>query len=267
MSPLQFVQSNLFTLIDRPNFVFQLPSLDRLSWESIVSSSEERERLEFTGDAYMAAAVTENLYRVIPKGSPHIYTVARSALTANTTFARIMDRLGFNSPEISTKSSGDAFEAIIGAAKKENLKALDYWFRTNYMQLVIYTADACRSLPSKGKSAKLTPLLAIVKLRLLGRGSPAKQRRSALSSPGRIIRKKRRLLNSPSIRARRTIDLTVDDCCSESKDDDADGDIVQISFDEFARSRQRNALNRCPPATKNMADPRLGAPTNPIVVD
>lgn len=45
-----------------------------------------------------------------------------------------------------------------------------------------------------------------------------------------------RLLNSPSPRLRRTIDLTVD---SDWEDDNSQDDIVQISFEEFSKAQVR----------------------------
>jgi hypothetical protein len=39
---------------------------------------------------------------------------------------------------------GDAFEAIIGAKKKEDPDALDKWFKTYYMPLLVHAAEICR---------------------------------------------------------------------------------------------------------------------------
>ncbi|KAE9408172.1 hypothetical protein BT96DRAFT_914134 [Gymnopus androsaceus JB14] len=250
MAPMHYVQSKLFTaLIDRHDFNFQLPTLSQSSWDTIVGNGEERERLEFTGDAYMTAAVGENLYSVFPDGSPFLYTISRNALTANSTFARIMDRLGFGNPRLSTKASGDAFESIIGAKKQESPALLDQWFRTYYLPLLVYTADVCRSLPRKGKPSKSRTVLSSIRLRSQY-GSPARRIRSVLSSPASLTRKQsvksRLLISSPSKRLlsiptkfpRRTIDLTVD---SDSEDVNSkdENEIVQISFQEFSKSQQQ----------------------------
>jgi len=255
-----YVQKSLFTLIDKPDFNFRLPTLSQTTWDNIVHDDEERERLEFTGDAYMTAAVGDALYRVMPQGSPFLYTVARSALTANRTFAHIMERMGFSTAGQSIKSMGDAFESIIGAKQKEDPAALDEWFQSQYMQLLAYSANVCRSLPEKGKAAKSRSLLASIRLRAMGYGSPAKQKRPTFSSPRTRLKKKiknRTLYNSPTTRPRRTIDLTAD----SDWEDQHDEEIVQISFEQFSQRAK-------PPPITNVKDPTvLGASTNPIVVD
>ncbi|KIK70906.1 hypothetical protein GYMLUDRAFT_235309 [Collybiopsis luxurians FD-317 M1] len=282
--PLWFVQSKLFKVIDQPDFDFQLPTLSRNSWDNIVNSNEERERLEFIGDSYMAATVSDSLYRVMPEGSPFLYTVeqlislpnvARSALTSNSTFARLMDRLGFGSHQISTKSLGDAFESIIGAAHKEGPGTLNQWFRMYYMQLLIHTADACRSLPSKGKSAKPRPILASIRLRSIVYGSPVRQKR-LLASPAGKKRSRTKLFKSTSSRSRQTIDLTADNDDEISlprkiSNEDDDPDIVQISYQEFLRSQQRKAPHSKAMVTvshsSSVDNASAGALSNPIIVD
>ncbi|KAF8832271.1 hypothetical protein HHX47_DHR1001590 [Lentinula edodes] len=263
MVPSYYVQlqNRLFRFIDQANFDFALPKLSRPTWEIIINDNDERERLEFIGDFYMAAAVGENLCRSLPNGTPHQYT-----LTSNSTYSAIMKRLGFSNPQDDRKSPGDAFESIIGAKKKEDSVSLDKWFQTYYMRLLIYIADACRcgvvpfivyellarvlahsSLAPKGKAAKPRPLLTLIRLRSIGQGSPievgtaaARKIRSSLSPRSvQVKRKQRHILKSPSIRSRRTIDLTIDsdqedNKCYGSKDDDG---VAQISFEEFNKSQ------------------------------
>ncbi|KAF5385482.1 hypothetical protein D9757_005349 [Collybiopsis confluens] len=284
--PLRFVQNKVFRLIDSPDFTFQLPILSRSSWDTITDSNDERERLvstklytlathsssherqEFIGDSYMAATISENLYRILPEGSPFIYTVARSALTANSTFARLMNRLGFCNNQISTKSMGDAFESIIGAAHRESLKRLNRWFRTYYMQLLILTAETCRALPSKGKSAKPRPLLASIRLRSINHNSPVISRR-LFPSPAGKKKLRGRLSKSTPVQFRPTIDLTIDSDEENSALNDNrsrdDPDIIQISYEEFCAISPLPRTNGLFDASATELDG--GNPANPIIID
>ncbi|KAJ3883329.1 hypothetical protein F5051DRAFT_391873 [Lentinula edodes] len=285
MVPSYYVQlqNKLFRFIDQADFDFALPKLSRPTWEIIINDNDERERLEFIGDFYMAAAVGENLCRCLPNGTPHQYTVARSALTSNSTYSAIMKRLGFSNPQDDRKSPGDAFESIIGAKKKEDSVSLDKWFQTYYMRLLIYIADACRSLAPKGKAAKPRPLLTLIRLRSIGQGSPATRKICSSLSPRsvQVKRKQRHILKSPTIRSRRTIDLTIDsdqedNRCHGIKDDDG---VAQISFEEFNKSQipfyHSMISPHHRPTTRRMIDFKstsvsasaLGTSTNPIVVD
>ncbi|KAJ4486040.1 hypothetical protein J3R30DRAFT_3443466 [Lentinula aciculospora] len=278
------LQNKLFELIDQASFDFTLPKLSRLTWETIINDNDERERQEFIGDFYMSAAVGENLCRCLPDGSPHQYTVARSALTSNSTYSTIMHRLGFNNPRNDRKSLGDAFESIIGAKKKEDLASLDAWFQTYYLRLLIYIADACRSLPSKGKKARPRPILALIRLRSIDHGSPVQKKRLVFAP--RSLKKKGKgpyILKSPSMRTgHRVIDLTVDSDREDSNDSGGtdDDDIVQMSIDEFNHSPQillhqseillhrsttRSNLTRF--SSDSVSTNVLGASTNPILID
>ncbi|KAJ3987758.1 hypothetical protein F5890DRAFT_1495541 [Lentinula detonsa] len=279
-SPYSQLQKKLFKLINQADFDFFLPKLSRTTF---INDSDERERLEFVGDFYMAAAVGESLCRYLPNGSPHQYTVARSALTSNSTYSAIMHRLGLSDPQNGRKSLGDAFESIIGAKKKENLASLDDWFQTYYVQLIMYIANACRHLPYKGKTARPRPLLASIKLHSYDRGSSVRKKHISLSP--KSVKKQGKILqiNSSSIRNHcRIIDLTVDNNQADEKPhENTDDDIVQISSEEFNKSpRTKISLHQSKLApnysctTRNI-DPRLpsmstnglGASTNPIVID
>ncbi|KAL0071901.1 hypothetical protein AAF712_000824 [Marasmius tenuissimus] len=119
MSAYKRIQRKVVQLINDPNFDLQLPPLSRDSWRKIDGDGLERDRLEFLGDALMSSFVAQNLYRSLSEGTAHYYSQARSALTANETFAHIMARLGYFDMKGSIKPAGDAFEAIIGAFHAE----------------------------------------------------------------------------------------------------------------------------------------------------
>ncbi|KAJ4002392.1 hypothetical protein F5050DRAFT_1802344 [Lentinula boryana] len=279
--PYLQLQKKLFKLIDQPDFDFFLPQLSRTTWDTIINDSDERERLEFVGDFYMAAAVGESLCCYLPNGSPHQYTVARSALTSNSTYSAIMHRLGLSNSQNGRKSLGDAFESIIGAKKKENLASLDDWFQTYYVQLIIEYLSS--HLPYKGRTAKPRPLLASIRLHSYDRGSSVRKKHISLSpksvkKQGKILR-----INSSSIRDHcRIIDLTVDiNQADEKPHENTDDDIVQISSEEFNKSLRTKISSHQSKLAPNYScitrniDPRLpsmstnglGATTNLIVID
>ncbi|KAJ3750508.1 hypothetical protein DFH05DRAFT_88612 [Lentinula detonsa] len=275
-SPYLQLQKKLFKLINQADFDFFLPKLSRTTWDTIINDSDERERLEFVGDFYMAAAVGESLCRYLPNGSPHQYTArVCSQLSASDVHSAKVARSANG-----RKSLGDAFESIIGAKKKENLASLDDWFQTYYVQLIMY---ACRHLPYKGKTARPRPLLASIKLHSYDRGSSVRKKNIPLSP--KSVKKQGKILqiNSSSIRNHcRIIDLTVDhNQADEKPHENTDDDIVQISSEEFNKSpRTKISLHQSKLApnysctTRNI-DPRLpsmstnglGASTNPIVID
>lgn len=74
-----FIQNRLILAINDPAFNLVLPELGQSSWNSVLrsrpSDDDERERLEFVGDAIMHTSVALELYRQYPHGSPHFYTV------------------------------------------------------------------------------------------------------------------------------------------------------------------------------------------------
>ncbi|KAG9314305.1 hypothetical protein JVU11DRAFT_5094 [Chiua virens] len=59
------LQNAVVAAINDPNYSFSLPKLS--DWESVVSSSaDEKQRLEFVGDAVMHLSVALYLYRLFP---------------------------------------------------------------------------------------------------------------------------------------------------------------------------------------------------------
>lgn len=83
------LQNAIVDVINDPNYSFSLPKLS--DWESIVSSSvDEKQRLEFVGDAIMHFSVALYLYRLFPDAAPGLYTVSYDPSTAGATnFIRI----------------------------------------------------------------------------------------------------------------------------------------------------------------------------------
>ena len=61
--------------IQSSDYDFQLPLLNDKSWSTICDNAQERERLEFLGDALIGAYIAEELYRQRPDGGPGYYTV------------------------------------------------------------------------------------------------------------------------------------------------------------------------------------------------
>ena len=74
-----FIQNKLIMAINDPTFKFELPKLLQTTWERVLQPSrfddDERERLEFLGDAIMHVCVALELYKLFPLGTPHLYTV------------------------------------------------------------------------------------------------------------------------------------------------------------------------------------------------
>ena len=69
------LQNAVVAAINDPNYSFSLPQL--ADWDSVVSSSvDEKQRLEFVGDAIMHLSVSLYLYRLFPNAAPGFYTVS-----------------------------------------------------------------------------------------------------------------------------------------------------------------------------------------------
>ena len=141
--------------IQRSDYHFHLPQLNETSWSTICNNSSERERLEFVGDALIGAFIAEELYKRRPDGGPGYYTVrtitqptrsvlkvsiqiAKSVLTANSTFAHLMNKAGlFHDLSRSVKPAGDAFETIIAALHSEQgSKAFQLYARECFLPLI-----------------------------------------------------------------------------------------------------------------------------------
>ncbi|KAL0578728.1 hypothetical protein V5O48_003284 [Marasmius crinis-equi] len=146
------IQKKIVELIKDPNFDLQLPRLSDESWHKIYHDNLERDRLEFVGDALMTSFVAQNLYKSLGEGTAHYYTQARSALTANATFAQIMARLGYFDMQGPNKPAGDAFESVIGAYHAESgPEALQHWQEQYFLPLIECAASVCRSLKAQDK--------------------------------------------------------------------------------------------------------------------
>lgn len=73
----QAIKDAVFEAIRKPSFDASLPPLSDTTWAKLIGSRAhaERERLEFVGDALMYATIGTILYKQIPDGTPHMYTV------------------------------------------------------------------------------------------------------------------------------------------------------------------------------------------------
>ena len=69
------MQRDLVALVRTPEFAFELPLLGDVSWNLICNDHQERERLEFLGDALISASISRELFRCRPDESPGFYTV------------------------------------------------------------------------------------------------------------------------------------------------------------------------------------------------
>jgi ribonuclease III len=95
--------------------------------ESISSSPESNERLEFLGDAVLELATTEYLFKKFPNEPEGILTAYRSALVKTTTLAELAQELGLGEKLYMSKGEeatggrqntgllADTMEAVLGA--------------------------------------------------------------------------------------------------------------------------------------------------------
>lgn len=67
------------TIFENDSFMIDVPKLSPDLWERVSiptpTNREENERLEFLGDALMDSSIAINLYKCVPGGTPHKYTV------------------------------------------------------------------------------------------------------------------------------------------------------------------------------------------------
>ncbi|KAF8202850.1 ribonuclease III domain-containing protein [Pholiota molesta] len=128
---------SMFPFVDPKSIECRGVSLSQASWDIVLHDSRERERLEFLGDALIGASISEELFRCWPNEGPGFYTKARSVLTANSTFAHIMQRLGFHNDNQPVKPTGDAFETILAAYHSERgLDAFNQYVRQSFSSLI-----------------------------------------------------------------------------------------------------------------------------------
>lgn len=68
------------TIFIDPTFTIDMPKISPEMWDRVCVTTpenvEENERLEFLGDQLMDACIGIDLYRNIPDGTPHKYTVS-----------------------------------------------------------------------------------------------------------------------------------------------------------------------------------------------
>lgn len=73
------LQQSIEQAIRRPDYTASLPPLSDSTWMKILAGTPqahaENERLEFLGDALMYATIGRQLYKQLPNGTPHLYTV------------------------------------------------------------------------------------------------------------------------------------------------------------------------------------------------
>ncbi|KAF8560295.1 ribonuclease III [Imleria badia] len=277
------LQSAVVATINDPNYSFSLPQLS--DWESVVSSSaDEKQRLEFVGDAVMHLSVALYLYRLFPNAAPGLYTNIRSAVNANATFTHLMAKAGayeLPSQSHSTKAAADSFEVIVAALYLERGFAdVCTWVQEQYAPLIAAAResyDKCLTTSDhktpflstkrhRGPDPASTPLLKKIRLSS-GRSSPlsalmAQRVINRMKSKGKVKlclpSKKSKLplemrLHSCELRTPEpqrppslVIDLTMD---SESADEEATPSnatqVSQCSFKPVALSQRWSPPLQC----------------------
>jgi ribonuclease III len=95
--------------------------------ESLSTSEESNERMEFLGDAVLELCATNYLYKQLPNEPEGVLTSFRSALVKTTTLAEIAAEIGLSEQLFMSKGElkaggsvnpsllADAFEALLGA--------------------------------------------------------------------------------------------------------------------------------------------------------
>lgn len=148
-----YVQRKLFEFMSQPTFSFELPEITPKAWKGVCNSNSESERLEFVGDAIIAAMVSEEMYRIFPYGDPSLYSCIKSVALSNATFAYLMCKLGFSTQAELLKPAADAFEVIMAAYHNESgAPALRAWVRQNFNPVIEATGRAAQAYRALGKS-------------------------------------------------------------------------------------------------------------------
>ncbi|KAF8971406.1 ribonuclease III domain-containing protein [Flammula alnicola] len=241
------MQRSVVGVIESPDFVFELPDLSSASWEVICNNNRERERLEFLGDSLIGAFVSGELFLRWPNEGPGFYTVARSVLTANSTFAHLMYKLGFHDINNPVKPAGDAFETMLAAFHGERgPDAFNEYVRPYFLPLIDSVAYAYYDYRSSSRiqrkekyeergatSFLLGNARARRKLRkqeesIATSSSPSTTARPTISMPStsRTFRSMRTA--EPPVKSRVVIDLTSDldeDSAVETSDEDS---VIEI---------------------------------------
>lgn len=145
-------------ICDDPSFSIDVPKLSPDLWERVSvqtpENKEENERLEFLGDKLMDSSIAIALYKGVPDGTPHKYTVSAyqasvaastglggkvmlSVLHANRTFCHLARKMQIDYRGADTKNIGDIFEVIVGAYYTEKgFEAVHAWAFRIYEPLV-----------------------------------------------------------------------------------------------------------------------------------
>ncbi|KAF9270148.1 hypothetical protein L218DRAFT_1071629 [Marasmius fiardii PR-910] len=273
------IQRKVIELIKDPNFKLELPKLSDESWNKIRHDGLERDRLEFLGDALMTSFVAQTLYKFLSEGTAHYYSQARSALTANATFAQIMARLGYFDMEGPIKPAGDAFESIIGAYYNEcGPEALEEWQEQFFSPLICCAAKVCRSMKKLQTKVKTRNKSNPVLLRLRRPATPNiispvhdRKSRKYFTTTSPSVRKLTRLVRTPILKPQPlVIDLTAEG------DLEGEAEIVEIRRQDFRASQIStpaisNASHELPatptPIRRPPTHPTPGGPNNPITID
>ena len=85
------IETAVFSAIfDDPSFTIDVPKVSLDLWDrvSIITpvNKEENERLEFLGDTLMDSCIAIDLYKSIPDGTPHKYTVSLRCATLHAIY-------------------------------------------------------------------------------------------------------------------------------------------------------------------------------------
>ncbi|TFK52016.1 hypothetical protein OE88DRAFT_1658775 [Heliocybe sulcata] len=155
------VQHAIVAAVQAPDFSFPLPDLVDYSWTQGMPnmrklSYAEWERLAFLGDSAASGCIANQLKQLLPQGNTHLYSVLRSGLVSNQTFAHIYKKatlLAISSPDPVVvqpslfKRGGDFFEAILGLMlQQKSLEFVRGWLEPMYKPLIRAAAQAYLSL-------------------------------------------------------------------------------------------------------------------------
>lgn len=145
------------------SYSFKLPPLSQESWSELAHNAEQRERLQFLGDSHMHGFVARELYTIHPNETPCYYTVittlyltsycnefgfvqsARSVLTANSTYAHLLCKIGFHDIKEPVKPAGDTFESLLGKYYAERGEAVFVTYAKKFFRPLMDTAGRAHS--------------------------------------------------------------------------------------------------------------------------
>ncbi|EKM61127.1 uncharacterized protein PHACADRAFT_204280 [Phanerochaete carnosa HHB-10118-sp] len=180
-------------IFDDTSFTIDLPKLTLELWERVSirtpDNMNENERLEFLGDSLMDASIAIALYKIVPEGTPHKYTVILSVLHANRTFCHLARKMKIDYGGADTKNIGDVFETIVGAYYTEKgFEAVHAWAIRIYEPLVREASiafDECQRKLDRNCAEDLPAPLGKGKARARGQSSAAQHKRTTSRSSAR----------------------------------------------------------------------------------